>query len=306
MVQEDFYKTLGVARDASSDDIKRAYRKLARKYHPDVNTGADTAARFQAIGHAHDVLRDPEKRAAYDKFGPEWETLKQQQQQEQTRWTGGYGFAPEDMSQADAGIFEDYFSAFRQDPFGRRASTRPMDQHARIDIALEDIFTGATKTFGLQVPDLDDQGRVVWRDQRIAVNIPKGIAAGQHLRLKGKGGQGADLILEVALAPHPTFRVDGRDISVALPVTPWEAALGAKVGMPTPGGKVQITVPPNARSGQRLRLKGRGLPGPHAGDLYAELQIINPPVNTAEARAFYERMAKELNFDPRKDQGGGQ
>lgn len=304
MAQEDFYKTLGVARDATPDAIKRAYRKLARKYHPDVNTGPEAATRFQTIGTAYDVLRDPEKRAAYDKFGPDWESLQHKQDQQQTRWNGGYGFAPEDMSRADAGIFEDFFDAFGQDTFGRRASTRPAAQHARIDIDLEDVFKGARKTLGLRMPDVDAQGRVQWRDQQIAVDIPKGIVAGQHLRLKGMGSQGADLILEVMLKSHPTFRVDGRDISVTLPVTPWEAALGAKVAMPTPGGKVQITVPPNARSGQRLRLKGRGLPGPRPGDLYAELQIINPPVKTAEARAFYERMAKELNFDPRKDQGG--
>lgn len=300
MAQTDYYKVLGVARDASPDEIKRAYRKLARKYHPDVNTGPEAAAKFQEVGNAHDVLRDPEKRAAYDQYGPEWETL---QHQDQTRWNGGYGFAPEDMSRADAGIFEDFFAAFGQDGAGQRATYQPAAQHARIDLDLEDVFAGARKTFSLRVPELDAQGRVYWREQRIAVDIPKGIAEGQHLRLKGKGGQGADLILEIAIKAHPTFHVDGRDISVTLPVTPWEAALGAKVAMPTPGGKVQIKVPANARSGQRLRLKGRGLPGARPGDLFAELQIVNPPVETAEAKAFYERMAKELNFDPRKGEG---
>lgn len=302
MAQEDFYQTLGIARDAGPDDIKRAYRKLARKYHPDVNNSPEAAKTFQAVGTAYDVLRDPEKRTAYDKYGPDWETL-QHQQQHSARWNDGYGFAQEDMSRTDAGIFEDFFQAFGADAFGKRTTARPGTQHARIDIDLEDVFEGARKTLGLRVPEMDRHGRVQWRDQRIAVDIPKGTTEGQHLRLRGKGAQGADLILEVALKPHPVFRLDGHDISVTLPVTPWEAALGAKVAMPTPGGKVQIKVPPNARSGQRLRLKGRGLPGARPGDLYAELQIINPPVKTAEARALYERMAKELNFDPRKDQG---
>lgn len=303
MAQTDFYKVLGVARDSSPDEIKRAYRKLARKYHPDVNTGPEAAAKFQEIGNAYDVLRDPEKRAAYDAYGPDWEVKQHHQDQEHTRWNGGYGFAPEDMSRADAGIFEDFFSAFGQDQAGQRAYYQQSAQPARIDLDLEDIFAGARKTFSLRVPELDAQGRVHWRDQRIAVDIPKGITEGQHLRLKGKGRQGADLILEIAIKAHPTFHVDGHDISVTLPVTPWEAALGAKVAMPTPGGKVQIKVPANARSGQRLRLKGRGLPGARPGDLFAELQIVNPPVETAEAKAFYERMAKELNFDPRA--GGG-
>lgn len=295
MDDEDFYKTLGVARDATPDEIKRAYRKLARKYHPDVNKSAEAAARFQAVGHAHDVLRDPEKRAAYDQHGADWQNPPQQQ-----RWDGGYGFAPEDMSRADAGIFEDFF-----DSFGRSGFSRATPQHARIDLDLEDIFAGARKTVSLRMPEMDREGRVHWRDQRIAVDIPKGMMEGQHLRLKGQGAEGSDLILEVALKPHPVFRINGRDISLILPVTPWEAALGGSVTMPTPGGKVQIKVPPNARSGQRLRLKGRGLPGPRNGDLFAELQIVNPPVKTAEAKALYERMAKELKFDPRKDQGVG-
>lgn len=295
MDDEDFYKTLGVARDATPDEIKRAYRKLARKYHPDVNKSAEAATRFQAVSHAHDVLRDPEKRAAYDQYGADWQNPPQQQ-----RWDGGYGFAPEDMSRADAGIFEDFF-----DSFGRSGFSRATPQHARIDLDLEDIFAGARKTVSLRMPEMDRQGQVQWRDQRIAVDIPKGMMEGQHLRLKGKGAEGSDLILEVALKPHPVFRINGRDISLTLPVTPWEAALGASVTMPTPGGKVQIKVPPNARSGQRLRLKGRGLPGPRNGDLFAELQIVNPPVKTAEAKALYERMAKELKFDPRKDQGVG-
>lgn len=295
MADDDFYKTLGVARDATPDEIKRAYRKLARKYHPDVNKSAEAAARFQAVGHAHDVLRDPEKRAAYDQYGADWQNPPQQQ-----RWDGGYGFAPEDMSRADAGAFEEFFDAF-----GRSGFSRATPQHARIDLDLEDIFAGARKTVSLRMPEMDRQGQIHWRDQRIAVDIPKGMMEGQHLRLKGQGTEGADLILEVALKPHPVFRINGRDISLTLPVTPWEAALGASVTMPTPGGKVQIKVPPNARSGQRLRLKGRGLPGPRNGDLYAELQIVNPPVKSAEAKALFERMAKELKFDPRKDQGVG-
>ncbi len=298
MAGEDFYKVLGVARTASADDIKRAYRKLARKYHPDVHKGAGTAEKFQAVGNAYDVLRDPEKRAAYDAYGADWENPPRPAQEGQN-WDGGFGFAREDMSRADAGVFRDFFDAFGS----RGGFSRPSPQQARLALDLEDVFAGARKIVGLRMPEMDPQGRMHWRDHKVVVNVPKGIGEGQHLRLKGQGAEGADLILEIALNPHPIFRVDGRDISVDLPITPWEAALGARIAMPTPGGKVQVKVPPNARSGQRLRLKGRGMPGAVPGDLYASLLIVNPPVKTAKAREFYERMAEELKFDPRKDQG---
>jgi curved DNA-binding protein len=298
MSDQNFYKVLEVSRTASADEIKRAYRKMARKHHPDVHAGDDK--KFKAINNAYSVLSDPETRAAYDKYGADWENPPPPERE------GGYGFASEDMGRADASAFRDFFeSAFGdrhagQDPRFAQAAA----QQARLEVDLEDVFNGARKTVALRMPELDSQGQVTWRDQRIDVNIPKGVVAGQHIVLKGQGSKGGDLLIEIAIKPHPTFQIDGHNISTDLPVTPWEAALGARIPMPTPGGKVQIKVPPNARSGQRLRLKGRGLPGRIPGDLFAKLLIVNPPVETAEARALYEKMAKELRFDPREAKGG--
>ncbi len=287
MSADDYYKVLGVSRDASDDAIKRAYRKLARKYHPDVNTGADAAQMFQTVSEAYDVLRDPEKRAAYDQYGADWQNPRPQ-----ASWDGGFGFAPDDMGRAGAADFDDIFKAFGSGGFAQRAV-----QHVRLEVDLEDVFAGARKRVELRLPQLDQQGRVVWRTETLDIDIPKGLSEGQHLRLQADG---TELIAEVAVKPHPIFRLDGRDISVDLPVTPWEAALGARVAMPTPSGKVEIRVPPNARSGQKLRLKGKGLPGAVAGDLFATLLIINPPVKSAEAKELYEKMAREFRFDPRR------
>lgn len=297
MGKDDYYKILGVDRDASDEAIKRAYRKLARKYHPDVHKGADAAERFQAVGEAYDVLRDPEKRAAYDQYGEDWQNPQPQYQD--TGWQGGFGFAPDDLAREDNQRFSEFFDAFRNAEF-----RQPTEQHVRLALDLEDVFAGARRNVTIRLPQMDAGGRIVWEDKTLAVRIPKGVVEGQHIRLRGQGAQGADLIAEIILRPHPVFRVDGRDIHLQLPVTPWEAALGAKVAMPTPGGKVQITVPSNARSGQRLRLKGRGLPGAVSGDMFAEIQIVNPPVKTVQAREFYENMARELAFDPRQNMGG--
>jgi curved DNA-binding protein len=307
MVDTDFYKALGVAKSASAEDIKRAYRKMARKYHPDVNTGADADAKFKAAGAAYEVLRDPDKRAAYDRYGSNWETAGQQQaRQPRPDMEGGFGFDPHTAQQSD--IFADLFAR----GFGgrRAAQSGGADQHARIMLDLEEAVQGARKTLSLQVPVVDARGGVTLRTEQIEVTIPKGVTEGQHIRLKGKGGIGpgkgkaGDLFLEVAFRPHPIYRIDGRDISVDLPVTPWEAALGGSVTLPTPGGKVEVKIPENARSGQRLRLKGRGLPGPVAGDLFAILMIVNPPIRTAEARALYENLAQALRFNPRARMGG--
>jgi len=295
MPDQDFYQTLGVTRDATAEQIKRAYRKLARKYHPDVSKAAGAAEKFQAVGTAYDVLRDPEKRTAYDQYGADWQNPNPQQH---SGWNGGFGFSPEDRSQGKAAEFEDFFQAFRAGEFSQPAQT-----HVRLELDLADIFAGARKTITIRLPQNDPRGRVTWHEKTIAVQIPKGVTDGQHIRLKGQGIQGADLIAEIALRPHPTFRVDGRDIDVTLPISPWEAALGARVSLQTPGGKVQVTVPPNARSGQRLRLKGRGLPGRTPGDLFAALVIVNPPVKTDAQREAFEHMARAFVFDPRKTKG---
>ncbi|NNE86841.1 MAG: DnaJ domain-containing protein [Silicimonas sp.] len=305
---KDYYEILGVERSADEAAIKRAYRKLARKYHPDVNPNAE--AQFKEVGEAYDVLGDAEKRAAYDQLGQNWQ--QGQSFRPPPDWENQFEFSDGGPSM-DQGNFSDFFETLfrggRGQGFQRGPQTGGMhgqDQHARIILNLEDAFTGATRAVTLQVPHVDETGRVRLHDQSISVQIPKGIVEGQHIRLAGKGapglgqGRAGDLFLEVAFEPHPVFRTERRDLYMDLPITPWEAALGGSVTVPTPGGKVSLKVPKNARTGQKLRLKGRGLPGAKAGDLYATLSIVNPPVTTDKARALYEQMAKELSFDPRK------
>ncbi len=293
MIDTAHYQALGVPKDASADDIKRAYRKMARKYHPDVNPGPEADAKFKAAGAAYDVLSDPEKRAAYDRFGADWDQPRPEPDQD-SRWQGGFAFDERDVN-------PDMFRAF----FDQRGGPRAMrqDQHARLEVALEDAIRGATRTLSLQVPQIDASGHVTLQTRTIDLRVPKGILPGQQLRLRGQGMDGGDLFVEIAFAPHPIYRVEGRDLYVALPVTPWEAALGGKVRMPTPTGPVDLNIPADARQGQKLRLRGRGLPAAQKGDLFAELHIVNPPKLSPEARALYQRLAKEQPFNPRANLG---
>lgn len=308
MDYKDYYEILGLERSTSQDEIKRAYRKIARKYHPDINQGADTEAKFKDAGEAYEVLKDPEKRAAYDQLGANWQSGEQFRTPPD--WEPGFGFSGGGYTDADQASFSDFFETL----FGQaRHSQGPsqqfhaagQDQHARINVDIADVFSGATRTLTLRMQEVDRAGRVRMKDHNIAVHIPKGVGEGQHIRLKGQGqpglggGPSGDLFLEVTFNPHPVFKVEGRDIYLDLPVTPWEAALGGKIKMPTPAGQVDIAIPKNARSGQKLRLKGRGIPGPAPGNLIAVLQIVNPPVKTDEGRALYEQMAREMSFDPR-------
>jgi len=307
----DFYDVLGVKRTATQEEIKRAYRKLARKYHPDVNTEAGADAKFKEAGEAFSVLSDPEKRAQYDAGGTAgFRPGSGSDFTPPPGWEQGYAFTghPQGADHAAFGdIFEDILrSAGDQQGFSARQGGQ--DQHAKIVLDLADSYSGATRILTLRMPHLDAQGHVGLIDRNVSVHVPKGVVEGQHIRLKGQGLPGAktsgDLFLEVGFAPHPLFRLDGRDVYLDLPITPWEAALGGKITMPTPTGQVDLKIPKNARSGQRLRLKGRGLPAPVAGDLYAVLKIVNPPVASAKARAFYEQMAREVSFDPRAKMGG--
>ena len=326
---KDYYSTLGVARDASQDEIKQAYRRLARKYHPDVSKEPDAEARFKEIGEANEVLKDPEKRAAYDQAGSQWERQRaggSQDFQPPPGWDAGFEFSGRGDG-ADGASFsaEDLFggaehSDFFEALFGRarRASARQprpdmhvrgQDHHAKVLIRLEDAYRGAQRGISLRMPELDEHGHGVLRERTLDVNIPKGIRAGQHLRLAGQGGPGlgsapaGDLFLEIEFEPHRLYRVDGRDVFVELPVAPWEAALGATVSAPTPEGAVQLTIPPGSRAGRKLRLKGRGIPaasaGGSAGDLYAVLSIVLPSADTPKAKAAYEAMAAAFDFDPR-------
>lgn len=295
MTDTAHYQALGLPTDASADDIKRAYRKMARKYHPDVNQSPEADAKFKAAGAAYEVLSDPEKRAAYDRFGADWDQPRPEADPHQdARWQGGFAFDERDVN---ADMFRDFFGQ----RFG--GGRMQQDQHAVIEVALEDAIAGAKRTLTLQTPHIDEAGAVTMRTRRIDLNIPKGVLPGQHLRLAGKGAGGGDLLIEVVFQAHPVYRIEGRDLYVTLPVTPWEAALGGKIKMPTPTGPVDLTVPANAGQGQKLRLRGRGIPAAQKGDLYAILHIVNPPKISAEARALYQKLAQTQSFNPRSKLG---
>jgi curved DNA-binding protein len=314
MEYKDYYEILGVSRDATQDDIKKAYRKLARKYHPDVSEAADAEERFKEVGEAYEVLSDAEKRAAYDQLGSNWQ--QGQDFRPPPDWDTGFefrgsGFAGEGFSD----FFEFVFGG--GSPFGpgmgggggrgRGGGFRAQgeDHHAKVAIDLEDSYQGANRTITLQVPEYDQQGRLVRRQRQIDVRIPKGITSGQRIRLSGQGAPGmgggpaGDLYLEVEFRPHRLFEVDGHDLTLDLPIAPWEAALGGKVSVPTLGGSVELKVPEGSVSGQRLRLKGRGLPGNPAGNQYVRLRIDVPPARTEEQRRLYEQMRDGFDFDPR-------
>ena len=307
---KDYYKTLGVKPDASASEIKKAYRKSARKYHPDVNTGADAEAKFKDVTEAYEVLKDPERRAAYDQLGKE-PPPGGGQYRPPPDWDGGFQFSGGGPESEEA--FSDFFETlFRRQagPAGGMRGGQGSDSHAKIQIDIEDAYRAPTRVLSLRMPVVGPTGSVSMQDRNISVRIPKGIRQGQTIRLPGQGapgynaGSAGDLFLEVAFAPHPIYRPDGRDLYLDLPIAPWEAALGGRVVMPTPGGKVDLRIPKNARSGQKLRLKGKGLPGTPAGDIFATLKIVNPDVTTDEARALFEQMAKKIPFDPRAHLGG--
>jgi len=312
MEYKDYYKTLGVDHDASEDEIKRAYRKLARKYHPDVSKEPDAEDRFKEVQEAYEVLHDPEKRKAYDSFGNDWQAG--QDFRPPPGWEG-QGFE-QHFSDADfdLGGFSDFFeSLFGHDRGRGRRSTHfrasGQDQYARLRISLEDAYHGATRSITLTVPEADDQGRVRQKQRELKVRIPAGVLAGQSIRLKGQGsggiggGEAGDLLLEIEYEPHPLFEVRKRDVYLDLPVTPWEAALGGKVTVPTIDGNVNLNIPANSQAGKQLRLKGRGLPGKPPGDQIVLLKIVTPPANTESRRKLYEQMREQMPMNPRADLG---
>ncbi|MEM6462242.1 MAG: DnaJ C-terminal domain-containing protein [Pseudomonadota bacterium] len=312
---KDYYEILGLERSATQDEVKRAYRKLARKYHPDVNKEPGAEDRFKEAGEAYEVLKDPEKRAAYDQLGANWKAG--QDFQAPPDWNEGFEFSGGGFTDANETGFSDFFETL----FGRaRASggqhrsghgfhAHGQDHYARITIDLQDSYEGAARTISLQAPEVDSAGHVSLKTRSIRVSIPKGVTEGKHIRLAGQGtpgvGQGkpGDLYLEIAFREDGRFSAEGKDVYFDLPITPWEAAMGGKVKAPTPTGVVELTIPQNAHAGQKLRLKGRGLPANPPGDLYAVLQIAVPPAKTDEDRKLYEQMARQMNFDPRSKLG---
>lgn len=325
---KDYYATLGIERSATQEEVKRAYRKLARKYHPDVSKEPDAEARFKAVAEAHEALIDTERRAAYDDIAqrhasgqafeppPGWDTGYEYSGQgagdgrgRPARGRGG----PADDGGHGADFSEFFESLFgrggRDDGHRRAPGGGPLpgrDHHAKVAIELLDACQGARRMISLQMPVVDAAGRTTLQQRQLEVHIPKGVRDGQHLRLSGQGAPGhggaaaGDLYLEIEFLPHPVFRVDGADLRFDLPVAPWEAALGATVTVPTPEGRVALSIPAGSSQGRRLRLKGKGLPGKSPGDLYAVLSIVLPPSTTPAEKDAYGAFAQAFAaFQPR-------
>jgi curved DNA-binding protein len=296
---KDYYQTLGVDRDASADDIKKAYRKMVRKYHPDVSKHKDADAKTKEINEAYDVLGDATKRAAYDALG-------------RGHHAGETFHPPPDWGEqfdfAGAGaddFFADLFAQAGRRQRGGGFRMRGDDIHAAITVDLRDAYQGATRTISLRVPRQQGPGRAVMEEKTLSVNIPRGVMPGQQLRLAGQGHEGhggagpGDLYLEIGFAPDSRYRIEGAHVYENVPVTPWEAALGGQVSVPTPSGTVEVTIPAGSQSGRKLRLKGRGIPANPPGDLYLILDVVLPPANNDKARAIYQAMARDMAFNPR-------
>ena len=326
---KDYYKVMGVARDATEAQIKQAYRKLARKYHPDVSKEADAEARFKDVGEAYEVLRNPEKRAAYDRLGSG--PRPGEDFRPPPDFGSGFEFSgagPSDGSPGGADysdFFESLFGRARAGSGryagergfadGRGATGRGEDHHAKVMLDLDAALHGGSRSFTLRMPEIDAEGRLSMRERVLNVQIPKGILPGQTIRLAGQGarppegagGTGAaaagDLYIEVEFQPHAYYRIEGRDLYLDLPVAPWEAALGATVKTPTPGGTVELKIPAGSHAGSKLRLKGRGMPASPAGDFYVVLQIALPPASDDRAKAAYRAMADAMPFNPRASLG---
>jgi curved DNA-binding protein len=318
----DYYKILGVERSATADQIKTAYRRLARKYHPDVSKEPNAEARFKEMQEAYEVLRDPEKRAAYDQLGSDWKSG--QPFRPPPDWGSGFEFSGRPAGAGATGRrpagaaaggghfaeadFSDFFASLfgGGSPFaGAAGRADGRDHHARIDITLEEAYRGTVRTLELKRPEVRQDGSVEMGSHAVRVAIPAGVSEGQLIRLAGQGepahggGSPGDLYLETHILPDKTFTLDNRDVTITYPVTPWEAALGASVTVPTLGGPVEMRIPPGAQSGQKLRLRGRGLPGQPAGDQYVQLKVVLPRADSPQAKALYEEMRAKLDFDPR-------
>ncbi|GAB4176742.1 MAG: DnaJ C-terminal domain-containing protein [Wenzhouxiangellaceae bacterium] len=317
---KDYYAVMGVKPDASQDEIKRAYRRLARKYHPDVSKEADAEERFKEIGEAYEVLKDPEKRAQYDQLrsggfgGRSWRAGEEFRPP--PGWASGSngGWHFEDLGGFGNGG-ESGFSDFFESLFGRarraRRPSRGADLRAVVEVDLETAFAGGVRQIELETAERQPDGSIKPRRKRLNVKIPAGVTDGQQIRLAGQGAPGAadapngDLYLEIKLRPHRLFSVDGRDVYLTLPVAPWEAALGAKVKTPTLAGPVELNIPAGASSGRKLRLKGRGLPGKPPGDQYVILKIVVPAAADAETRRLWEQLRDHTRFNPRASMEGG-
>ena len=324
---KDYYEVLGIARGAEQDAVQRAYRKLARKYHPDVNKAADAEDKFKELNEAYEVLKDPEKRKMYDQLGPNWK--QGQDFRPPPGWETHYDFGRGGGRQqggfqwGGSGDFSDFFETlfggrgfqqarggagpggFGQGTVWRQAGA---DQETTLRITLEEAFRGGTKPIALQTQVINPQGQLQLQEKRYDVKIPPGILPGQKIRLSGQGGEGAgggphgDLYLTMELEPHPIYTLKGRDIYVEVPVSPWEAVLGAEVEAPTPAGSVSLKIPPGTQNARKLRLRARGMPNPkgNAGDLYVTVRVMVPTAPTPEEQELFEELKKVSGFNPRQ------
>lgn len=309
MKYHDYYATLGASKDASQEEIKKQYRRLARKYHPDVSKEKGAEEKFKEMKEAYEVLKDPEKRKAYDQMGqgfnqgesftppPGWNYQQTSAHDEAPHYSGA------DFSDFFESLFGQHGRGARQRPFEQTGQ----DQHSKLDISLEEAFHGGSQQIVLTQPVLDPQtGHVKNTERHLNVKIPAGVTQGQQIRLTGQGaaglhgGKSGDLYLEINIKPHALYKLDKKDIYLNLPVTPWEAALGEKIHVPTLGGTIAFTLPKNSQTGQKIRLKGRGLPGKMPGDQYIILSIQIPEPTTSAQEALYKKMQAEMPFNPRQ------
>jgi curved DNA-binding protein len=314
---QDYYQILGVDRSADTAEIKKAYRKLARKFHPDKNKQSNAEEKFKEVNEAYDVLKDGEKRKAYDQFGSNWKHGHE--------FNAG-GFSGSNSGGFTGGDFSDFFESIfsqrgasgfdsrgagfdggfgQESPFRQQRPRKGEDQALKLDISLEEAFNGGEKTIQLSVTETLSGNIATPTLKKLKVNIPRGVMSGQKIRLSRQGhpsrsgGEPGDLLLEMHVLPHRLFKLEGRDLTLKCPVTPWEAALGGKVKVPTLSGEVELKVAPGVQSGQKMRLKGRGLKGNPDGDLFIEIQIHTPPAKDDKARDFYGSMQKNFDFNPR-------
>lgn len=323
MQHKDYYKILGIKRYTTQNDLKRAYRKLARKFHPDVSKERNADEKFKELNEAYDILKDPEKREAYHLDNPD-NHAGPDGFRPPTNWQRSFGYKHSkhihDDIQSDSVGLSSFFNRVRggasstknkrsgtQNSSKKGSSKKGQNVHSKVVIDLEDSINGATRSLIIQIPETDDHGRVVNNQRTLNVKIPKGARQGQTIHLAGQGkpgiggGPAGDLLLEVIFSTHKLYRLVGQDIYLDLPVSPWETALGTTIQIPTPSGNVDIKITEDSQHGQKLRINDRGLPGENPGDFFVVLEIVLPPATDPKARAIYEQIRDQLDFNPRND-----
>jgi curved DNA-binding protein len=314
----DYYHVLGVSRVANAEELKKAFRQMARKYHPDLSREPDAETRMKEVNEAFATLSDPQRRAAYDRLArgaaqAPGRSSARGAEFKPPPWQSGFSYARNKPADEEPASFTDFFS----DLFGANGTKprssksshsrrRGEDHHASVMLDIEDAYRGGVKAINLRVPREETLGQVAMVDRTINVNIPSGVHEGQMIRLAGQGKPGpfgsqpGDLYLEVRFKSHPRYRTEGRDVYAILPIAPWEAALGATVKAPVPGGTIEVHIPAGSQSGRKLRLKGKGIPAQTPGDLYLVLDVVLPPADNIKARQLYQAMAHDLAFNPRQ------